>query len=53
MIENTNSKRVLKKCDMNFEGELKDAIKSKGRYRSIGIFSITEEEYFNKNIHTI
>ncbi len=49
MIENTQSKRVLMKCGMNFECIEKDAILVKGKYRTIGIHSMTEYDYFKKS----
>ena len=48
MLENTQSRRVMEKCGMRYEGTLRKSILSKGKYRDIGVFSILKEEYFKK-----
>lgn len=45
MIENTQSKRVLEKCGMKFEGIKRGGVFAKGGYRDLCIFSIVREEY--------
>lgn len=45
LIENERSRRVLEKCGMKYEGTLKDAIKVKGKFKTISIFAITKKEY--------
>lgn len=42
MTQNSRSVRVLEKCGMKFEGELADAIKVKGSFKTIGIYAITQ-----------
>ena len=40
-----NSGKVMQKCGMKYEGTLKDAIKVKGKFKTISIFAITKKEY--------
>ena len=45
IIENVNSLRVMKKCNMTFEGIHKRAVKCKGLYRDVGVCAITRDEF--------
>lgn len=46
MIENVNSKRVMEKCEMMYEGCFRSKLFVKGRFRDIGVCSILASEYF-------
>ncbi len=46
MTENAQSRRVMEKCNMRFEGTLRASMIVKGKYRDIGVCSILKEEYF-------
>jgi len=46
MSENTQSRRVMEKCNMKFEGTMRLSMLIKGKYRDISICSILREEYF-------
>lgn len=48
---NENSRRVMEKCDMLFEGIQRHKMYIKGQYRDIGTCSILSEDYFKEN-HT-
>ena len=50
MAENTQSRRVMEKCDMKFEGVLRSSIFSKGKFHDIGVCSILRAEYINNKI---
>lgn len=45
MAENSQSGRVMEKCNMKYEGTLRSALLVKGRYRDISICSILRSEY--------
>ena len=45
MIENTASRKVAEKLGMSFEGEERESMLVKGRYRTIGISSILKNEF--------
>lgn len=47
---NDASLAVMKKVGMTFEGYLRDAIISKGRFKTIGISSILKKEYLSKEV---
>ena len=50
IIGNDNSRRVMEKCGMQFEGVLRSSMMVKHEYRDIGICSILSDEYIkNKN----
>ncbi len=48
IVGNEASLNVMKKVGMTFEGYLRDAIFSKGQFKTIGVSSILKKEYFNK-----
>jgi len=48
MVENIESKRVMEKCGMRFEGILKDAVFAKGEYKDVFLYSITKPDYQEK-----
>ncbi len=48
MIGNERSLRVLQKCGMKLEGVMKEAVYAKGKYRDVGISSITAKEYYKQ-----
>jgi len=45
MVDNVASRKVTEKLGMTFEREERDSMLVKGRYRTIGIASILENEY--------
>lgn len=45
MLGNEDSRHVMEKCGMTFEGVARDAIFAKGRYISIGICSVLRREF--------
>ncbi|MBR2025252.1 MAG: GNAT family N-acetyltransferase [Clostridia bacterium] len=45
---NDASLAVMKKVGMTFEGYHRDAIISKGKFKTVGIASILKKEYFNR-----
>ncbi len=45
IVGNENSRRVMEKCGMTFEGIQRQAMYIKGEYRDIGICSIISDEY--------
>lgn len=47
MKGNENSRRVMEKCGMTFEGMAKGKLLVKGLFRDIGTCAITEDEYFS------
>lgn len=47
MVENQNSRRVMEKCGMSFEGIHRRSMLIKGEFRDIGVFSILRDEYMN------
>ncbi len=47
MIENSASRKIMEKVGMTFEGVLRESMYIKGRYVSVGIFSILRSEYYN------
>ncbi len=54
MVQNENSRKVMEKCGMHFEGVSKGKLLVKGIYRDIGTCAILSEEYFlteRKNIY--
>lgn len=46
MMENRQSRRVMEKSHMQFEGSLRASMLVKGEYRDIGVCSILRNEYF-------
>lgn len=53
IIDNANSKKVMEKCGMKYEGILRSSMMVKGDYKDIGICSILSEEYLiNKHQST-
>ena len=44
---NTRSENAAKKCGFRFDGELRDYMLIKGKYRNIKIYSILENDYFS------
>lgn len=47
MVENINSRRVMEKCQMTYEGCFRSKILVKGEFRDIGVCSILASEYFS------
>ncbi len=47
MVENVNSKRVMEKCQMSYEGCFRSKMLVKGSFRDIGVCSILASEYFS------
>lgn len=45
MIGNDRSRRVMEKVGMTYEGTLRDSLFVKGRYVSVGVCAILEDEY--------
>ena len=45
MVGNDNSRRVMEKSGMTFEGILRDSLFIRNRYVSVGVCSITEAEF--------
>lgn len=45
IAQNVNSRKVMEKCGMTFEGVLRSSMMVKGEYRDIGICSILSDEY--------
>ena len=45
MTENRKSRRVMEKCGMTYEGDLRDGVLVKGRYETVGICSILSHEF--------
>ncbi len=45
MIGNDRSRRVMEKIGMRFEGVRRDSLHVKGRYVSVGVYSILEDEF--------
>ena len=45
--ENQNSRRVMEKCGMHFEGIAKGKMYVKGAYRNIGCCALLSDEYFS------
>ncbi len=45
MIGNDRSRRVMEKIGMHFEGVRRDSLHVKGRYVSVGVCSILEDEF--------
>ena len=43
--ENTASERVMRKCGLKIEGEMRDAVYEKGRYWNFRFFSVLKSEY--------
>ena len=50
MRENEASLKVMKKLGMTFEGYMRDAMRVKGEFRTVGVCSILKEEYEKGNI---
>ena len=48
MTPNAQSRRVMEKCGMSFEGVRRSSLYVKGSYRDIGTCSILSEEYIRK-----
>ena len=48
MIGNENSRRVMEKCKMKYEGTLRQKLLVKGSLRDVGICSLLRDEYFEK-----
>ena len=47
IIDNNNSRRVMEKCGMTFEGVRRSSMIVKNEYKDIGVCSIISDEYFN------
>lgn len=45
ILDNVNSKKVMEKCQMTYEGVLRSSMMVKGDYKDIGVCSILSEEY--------
>ncbi len=45
MLENRRSRRVMEKCGMTYEGDLRDGVLVKGKYETVGICSILSCEF--------
>lgn len=45
IIGNENSRRVMEKCGMSFEGIRRSSMFIKGEYRDIGVCSVISDEY--------
>ena len=45
MRGNESSGKVMQKCGMHYEGTLRDSLYVKGRFRTIVMYSVLEEEY--------
>jgi len=45
MAENEKSRKLLDKLGFNYEGEMKEAVYAKDRYRNVGISALTRGEY--------
>ena len=52
MVGNNESRRVMEKCGMTFEGVLRGFMDVKDRYRDIGICSILAPEYAERHSNT-
>lgn len=48
IVGNDDSRRVMEKCGMTFEGIMRDYMEIKGRYRDIGICSVLASEFIKK-----
>lgn len=48
IIGNDNSRRVMEKCGMTFEGIRRSGMIVKGEYRDIGVCSVISDEYFDR-----
>jgi ribosomal-protein-alanine N-acetyltransferase len=48
MSENTQSRRVMEKCGMSYEGTYRSSLFVKGKYRDVGICAILKDEFFKK-----
>ena len=48
MTGNLESRRVMEKCGMQFEGIARGAVFAKGRYVSVGICSVLKSEYISE-----
>ena len=46
MADNLQSRRVMEKCGMSYEGTYRKSICVKGKYRDISVFSILKAEYY-------
>lgn len=47
MRDNTNSRRVMEKCGLKYEGIMRSALYVKNSYHDIGMCSILSDEYFD------
>ena len=47
MVENVNSRKVMEKCQMTYEGCFRSKIFVKGEFRDVGVCSILSSEYFS------
>ena len=45
MCENVQSRHVMEKCAMTYEGILRSAVLAKGQYKDVGVCSILKNEY--------
>ena len=45
LINNINSRKVMEKCNMSYEGVLRSSMVVKGNYEDVGICSIISDEY--------
>jgi ribosomal-protein-alanine N-acetyltransferase len=45
MVENIQSRRVMEKVGMRFEGVLREGMKIKERYRDIGVCSVLAKDF--------
>ena len=44
-LENPSSGRVMQKCGMRKEGELRQRLYNKGRYVDVALYAIIKEDY--------
>ena len=50
-LENPSSGRVMEKCGMRKEGELRQRLYNKGRYVDVALYAIIKEDYDKTNRH--
>lgn len=51
MLGNDDSRRVMERCGMTFEGVTRDALFVKGRYVSVGICSLLRREFLQSRTY--
>jgi len=47
MLGNTASEALLKSLGFKFDGIMRDMVKKEGKYHSVAIYSMLQDEYFN------